>query len=462
MAQRLEQLRWEPSLRVMAVDPAAASDDSGLCRLRGVAVSSLGVDGRRVRRPPAALTPTRIGRPGRPRRTRRQAYDSSKALDDEVRADLVLPAPRRSPSTSVASRAPTWPGALDRQAPAAGGEEPGAEAVADAGRVERHASPEPPARRSWSRSRPVTRTPSLPSVVRRMPTRSRIAASESPVFDSSSSFSYSLRDQVCGAIDQAGDVFTRHPSELLRRVGNEGVPRSRHSWRVRKHRGGVVGTHDDQIRPAEALRTGSSSISRASLVGAGVERRDLAHVLVGRCRRSARVCASSRDVHRPAIDVVALEPAAVIEIEVTTHRAHECRAQAKLAPYRSAMFAAMPPPAHARGRPRGSERRPRAGARPSLLARTGPGSASDGRWRSTPVTADPHVANPQAPWTGRAACDSATRARHGSTRLAAHWLAPVHPRGPAPVLAAPVSHQTGQWEGRRSSAGTAARWDCRS
>ncbi len=62
---------------------------------------------------------------------------------------------------------------------------------------------------------------------------------------------------------------------------------------------------------------------------AGIERADLAHVLVGGADEAGRVRGLA-DQQRAAVDVVALQPRPVV-VEVTTDRADEDRVQAELA-----------------------------------------------------------------------------------------------------------------------------------
>ena len=79
---------------------------------------------------------------------------------------------------------------------------------------------------------------------------------------------------------------------------------------------------------------------RASLIAPGVERGDLAQVLVGGADEAGGV-RHLADVHRVGVDAVALQPGAVVG-EVGADRADQHRPQPEL-PIPKAMLAAIPP-----------------------------------------------------------------------------------------------------------------------
>ena len=226
------------------------------------------------------------------------------------------------------------------------------------------------------------RTPSLPSVVTRTPTRSSTVVVGEPGLRLEQLLLVVVGDQVRRAVDERADVLAGHPGQLLRRVGHERVPALAALLRCAgPSPAGSFGLMITRSRPPRRSADRASSMLRASLIAPGVERGDLAHVLVGGADEAGGV-RDLADVHRLAVDAVALQPAAGSQVEVGADRADQGRAQARAAPSRTRCWPRCrrggPP-----GRRPGTTATPCAAGRRGAARRTGPGSASGGRWRSS-------------------------------------------------------------------------------
>jgi hypothetical protein len=129
------------------------------------------------------------------------------------------------------------------------------------------------------------------------------------------------------AVDQVADQLALPERELLGAVGDERVAALAALVGVPPHRLGVVGADQDVGRlphPGHDRR----ELDQPGLAHrAGVERRELRHRGVGGAHE-ARGVQGLRDVHRVAVDVVTLEPGAVVG-EVLAGRADQHRAQAE-------------------------------------------------------------------------------------------------------------------------------------
>ena len=193
-------------------------------------------------------------------------------------------------STSVASRLPTWADRSQDRPHVARGEEAGPEPVADAGRVElgvllgdRHVQR---GRRRGRRSR----RPREPSVVTRTSTRCHDLGLGQPVLDSSRLFSYSLVNS--SSAPSIKRDAARSPA--IRAICCDGSAANAEAalaalGAVPDHRGRVVGADHHQVGAGRVPRAGASSIIAGLAHRAGVERRDLAHLLVGRADEAGGV-----------------------------------------------------------------------------------------------------------------------------------------------------------------------------
>jgi hypothetical protein len=97
---------------------------------------------------------------------------------------------------------------------------------------------------------------------------------------------------------------------------------------VAQHRGRVVRADHDEVEAAEPVGRGQQLDVAGLAHRAGVERGDLAHILVGGADEAGGV-RELGDVHRPGVDVVPVEPAAEVEIEISPDGADEGRTQAQ-------------------------------------------------------------------------------------------------------------------------------------
>ena len=237
-------------------------------------------------------------------------------------ADL---SPRRRP------RAGSRPGRRARgQAPGQRGQEAGAERVADAGRLDLRDAPARPARSIGLLARGArSRTPSAPSVVTRVPTRSRTSSAVQPVFCSISADSYSLENRIA-APSISSRIRSPSPKASCwlgrRRTGSRAGGTPRCGGASPRGRSAPIRTY---VGPPTRSTIGASSIVAGLAHRAGVERRDLGHRRVGGAHEAGGVPGLG-DVHRVAVDAVPLQPGAVVG-EVLADRADEHRPQAQAA-----------------------------------------------------------------------------------------------------------------------------------
>ncbi len=96
-----------------------------------------------------------------------------------------------------------------------------------------------------------------------------------------------------------------------------------------QHGVGVVGADEHEVEPAQPVGHGRQLDVAGLAHRAGVERRDLAHVLVGGADEPRGV-GDVADVHRQAVDAVALEPTPIVEVEVGADRPDESRGESEL------------------------------------------------------------------------------------------------------------------------------------
>ena len=173
------------------------------------------------------------------------------------------------------------------------------------------------------------RTPAGPSVTTHVPTRERTSSALQPVFWVIRLASYSLENRI-SAPSMSGRMRSPSPKASCW----DGSARKRVAALaalvgVAQHRLGVVGPDDHVVGLADAVDD-RLELDLARLAHrAGVEAGDLRHRgVVG--AHEARGVARLGDVHGVAVDVVALEPGAVVG-EVLADGADEHRAQAQVA-----------------------------------------------------------------------------------------------------------------------------------
>ncbi|BCB84003.1 hypothetical protein Psuf_013160 [Phytohabitans suffuscus] len=135
-------------------------------------------------------------------------------------------------------------------------------------------------------------------------------------------------EQVGRAVDELAEVAAVHAGHLLGDVRDERVATLAALLRVADHRVRVVGADQHEVEAADALGDRRQLDVAGLAHRAGVERGDLAQVVVGGADEAGGV-RHLADVHRLAVDAVPLQPRAVVG-EVGTHRAQEQRAQAEL------------------------------------------------------------------------------------------------------------------------------------
>ena len=139
-------------------------------------------------------------------------------------------------------------------------------------------------------------TPSLPRVVTCTRTRSASSSAVQPVFWQARWLSYSLVKRYSAPSMRRRIVGAVAERELLRGVGGERDAAGAALLGVAQHRLGVVGADDDEVEAADALGDGRELDVARLGHGAGVERRDLGHVAVGRADEPRRVLGLG-DVH---------------------------------------------------------------------------------------------------------------------------------------------------------------------
>ena len=173
------------------------------------------------------------------------------------------------------------------------------------------------------------RTPSGPRVTTQVPTRDEdlVAAPAGLLGDQAGLVLVGEED--LGAVDERADQVAVAEGELLRRVGEERVAALAALVGVAQHALRVVGADEHVVRGADAVDD-RLELDLARLAHrAGVEAGDLrVGAVVG--AHEARGVPGLGDVHRVAVDVVPLEPGAVLG-EVLADRADEHRAQAQVA-----------------------------------------------------------------------------------------------------------------------------------
>ena len=173
------------------------------------------------------------------------------------------------------------------------------------------------------------RTPSAPSVTTQVPTRDEhLVGGPAGLLGDQLGFVL-VGEQDVRAVDEVADHLAVTERELLGRVGDEPVAALAALVGVPEHALRVVRPDEDVRRVPDAVDD-RLELDLAGLAHrAGVEGRDLGHRrVVG--AHEARGVPGLGDVHVVAVDVVPLEPRAVLA-EVLPHGADEHRAQAQVA-----------------------------------------------------------------------------------------------------------------------------------
>ena len=202
-------------------------------------------------------------------------------------------------------------------------------------------------------SSPRTRTvtPSLPRVLTCTRTRSASSSSVQPVFWQARWLSYSLVKRYSAPSIRRAMVGPSQKASCCEGSAANGMPRDAALVGVAQHGLGVVGPDDDEVETADPVGDRRELDVAGLGHGPGVEGRDLGHVAVGRADE-ARGVLGLGVVHAPAVDAVALEPAAVVG-EVLTDRADEQRALAEVG-HAERDVGGHPTPAHLQVRGRGT------------------------------------------------------------------------------------------------------------
>ena len=171
-------------------------------------------------------------------------------------------------------------------------------------------------------------TPSLPRVMTRTSTRRVISSADQPVFCSVRCASYSFVKRYAAPSTRRRISGPSANASCWDGSAMKGMPAGPALLGVPEHGLGVVRADEDEVEPADAL--GDRAQLDEPRVGhrAGVERRDLGHVVVGRADEPRRVPRVA-DVDRLAVHPVALQPGPVVG-EVLAHRAHEDRPLAEV------------------------------------------------------------------------------------------------------------------------------------
>ena len=209
-------------------------------------------------------------------------------------------------TTYAASTQPTWAARSWPRPQLERRQEAGAERVADAGRLDRARRPGPPAPRSAPRRARTIRTPSAPSVVTWVPTRSRISSADQPVLDSIRCDSYSLENRYAAPSISVADQVALAEGQLLAGVGDERVAALAALLGVAQHRPRGRRRRSARSRARPTRVDDRLELDQPGLAHrAGVERRELRHrrsrwcTRTGRCAGSRR-CAPSRSRRRAA------------------------------------------------------------------------------------------------------------------------------------------------------------------
>ena len=147
---------------------------------------------------------------------------------------------------------------LESETPGESGEESCAETVANASRI---GQPALRHRRTVIGGSPTRSmiAPRGPSVVTLTPTRASTSASDQPVLVSVIDFSYSLREQEGGALDEPADFGSVHPRQLLRGIGHKAVPTATALVGVPQHRLWIVRADDNEVEATDALCDGAAA-----------------------------------------------------------------------------------------------------------------------------------------------------------------------------------------------------------
>ena len=120
-----------------------------------------------------------------------------------------------------------------------------------------------------------------------------------------------IREQVCRPVDESTNLRSVHPSQLLGRIGREGVPTLPAFIGVTQHPLRIIGTDDDQIDAPEPVVDGEQFNIPGLAHRTGVERSDLIRVLIRGANEPCRLMHLG-DMNAVGVYTMTLQPGAVV------------------------------------------------------------------------------------------------------------------------------------------------------